>query len=221
MVVARSQPQGHQGGIWVSPPLENVDCLPSLGQSPPTRRRNTWDLLQKHQPVAWKSQPCALILLSSPQFRDFYFFHWKLGSNSIDLNSSLMFTCTQYPRNQIPPKDLFAKGKQREKERNHQSNLKWKPPTSLKWENEMKLVDVCSRTLKFAFGGSFRERPSSLPSTKLSLLIQYCRSIPSAFILFLAFEPFSTYFVRFPKSLSFIKKKKKPKFIKMSNSVVN
>ena len=60
-------------------PRENSCYLPTLGLRHLESRRNTWNLLQKHQPVAWKSQPGDLTIPFSQQFLNFYFSVRKYG----------------------------------------------------------------------------------------------------------------------------------------------
>lgn len=106
---------------------KGIERLPTPDQSQHEWRRNTWNPLQKYQPVAWKSQ---LVLgphhSCLPTISEFLFFCSKIQSNSISHNSSVMFTCIPYLANQIPQRFFFfLQQKRREqtiKETSNQTN---------------------------------------------------------------------------------------------------
>lgn len=94
---------------------KGIERLPTTDQSQYEWRRNTWNPLQKYQPVAWKSQ---LVLgphhSCLPTISEFLFFCSKIQSNSISHNSSVMFTCIPYLANQIPQRFFFFSCNKRE-----------------------------------------------------------------------------------------------------------
>lgn len=153
-----SEAEGHQA-LFVCP-LPKREYLMSAHTWP----TSAW-IEKKHMESITEASTCGLekSALSPhhpllPTISEFLFFRSKIWSNSIYRNSSLMFTCILYLRNQIPHRDLsYKKVKERAtKETSNETN-------HYKRENYIKLLNVCSKTLKFSLGLAFRENTSSCP----------------------------------------------------------
>lgn len=163
----------HHGGEESSPPsgralvASEAECHQALLVPPLPKReylmlaysrpKSAW-VKKKHMESITAASTCGLgkVALSPhhlllPTISEFLFFHSKIWSNSIYRNSSLMFTCILYLKNQIPQRDLLQKKvkggttKETSNETNH-----------YKRENYIKLLNVCSKTLKFSLRLPFR-----------------------------------------------------------------